>query len=225
MTRKRVCVALFVAALAAGSSDVWAQCGPSPLVPPNSHAYGKSFEEWNVLYTQWAVATELGGKNLSNTVDGVRFLPNNVAHPGTYEFDVTMNPGTPFVAPPFPVFGEMYADGSQDDPDDPILGLIFDLTDIQVVLDGKMLMDSTAAELAKYQYGPVYFEHPVPYAEPYDHGGGVYSTAAVWTIGVGAVYHPLPVGRHTLVVSTDDHGMGLGSYQFTYHITVSPHQQ
>ena len=41
------------------------------------------------------------------------------------------------------------------------------------------------------------------------------------TLGVGAVYHPLPVGRHTLVQTI--HSPILGDLQTTYHITVSPH--
>jgi hypothetical protein len=209
-------VALVVAALASGPHDARAQCGP--LLPPNAHLNGKSFDEWNVLYTKWAVAIQLGGQTPSDTVDGVRFLPARTT-PGTYEFDVTLKPGTPFVAPPYPVFGETYDNGTQDVPDEPTMDFLFDNADVRVVLDGKTLMDDTADELAKYQYGPVYFDRPIVYAAPQDRGGAN-STSAIWTVGVAAVYHPLPVGRHTLVNIASG---PLGDYRTTYHITVSPH--
>jgi hypothetical protein len=216
MPRKFVCVSLVVAALAAVSFDAHAGGDPSPLVPPNSHAYGKSFEEWNVLYARWFVETNLGGQMPSDTVGHVRLLPAR-STPGTYEFNVTLKPGTPFVAPPFPTFGEAYNNGTpDDDPDDPFIVMVEALTHVRVVLDGRTLMDDTAADLAKYHYGPVYFDPPIPYAEPTDYD----STSAIWTEGIGAVYQPLPVGRHTLVNTAEGF---LGKYQHTYHITVSPH--
>ncbi len=220
MTKKCAYVTLLLAALAAGSFHAQARDNPSPLVPPNAHAYGKSFDEWNVLYTQWAVATQLGGQTLNDTVGQVRFLPNPVGAPGTYEFDVTLRPGTPFVAAPFPVFGETYDTAPPDDPNDPILDDIFDATDIRVVLDGRTLMDDTAGGLRRYQYDTTFFDRPIVYAQPQPRGPGLNSTSAIFTLGVGAVYHPLPVGRHTLVNATSG---PLGDYQITYHITVSPH--
>ena len=41
----------------------------SPLVPPTAKFRGKSFEEWNLLASQWGIATELGEQTgLSDTV-------------------------------------------------------------------------------------------------------------------------------------------------------------
>ena len=82
--------------------------GQSPLMPPQSHAFGKSFEEWNVLYSQWVIESWFGeGTDLSDTVGHVRFLPvPALAETGRgsceceFEFDVTLRPGTPFVASP-----------------------------------------------------------------------------------------------------------------------------
>jgi len=218
MTRKWACATLLVAAVAAVSLNAHAQPGSSPLLPPNANFRGKSFEEWNVLYAEWAIATNLGGQSPSNTVKGVRFLPNQLGAPGAYEFNVTLKPGTPFVAPPFPVFGEAYDNGTQDDPNDPIIEWVFENTDVVVELDGQTLMDGTAAELANYRYGPVDFNPPIVYAEPQDRGFAN-AIAATVTLGVGAVYRPLPVGQHTLVNTVSG---PLGDYTFTYHITVSP---
>ncbi len=76
----------------------------SPLVSPHGKFRGKTFEQWNVLYSRWAIETNFGGLTPCDTVNGVRFLPTITAGPGpgaAYEFDVHMRPGTPFVAPPW----------------------------------------------------------------------------------------------------------------------------
>lgn len=220
MTKKIACASLLVAALAAMSFHARAQCPTSPLVSPNAHFRGKSFDQWNVVYTKWAIATYLGGQSASNTVKGVRFLPNQLGAPGTYTFNVTLKPGTPFVAPPFPVFGEAYDNGTQDVPDAATIAFVFDTAYITVTLDGQTLMNDWASDLASYQFGPVDINPPIAYAQPRDVGGGVFATAAIFTLGVGAVYHPLPVGQHTLINTVTG---PLGDYTFTYNITVSPH--
>src|SRR5688572_14393042 len=70
------------------------QGGLSPLVPPQSQAFGKSFEDWNVLQTQRVLAAGLGGgTNLSETVRGVRLLPGDLLDP-TPVFHITLSPGT-----------------------------------------------------------------------------------------------------------------------------------
>ena len=46
--------------IVAASPPSHGQDGQSPLMPPQSHAFGNSFEEWNVLQTQWALATGHG---------------------------------------------------------------------------------------------------------------------------------------------------------------------
>jgi hypothetical protein len=77
--------------------------GKPPLVPSHSHAFGKSFEQWNVLWSDWAIASDpdLGGAtDLSDTLGRVRFLPAD-SFGQSLEFHVTLPPGTPFVAPPF----------------------------------------------------------------------------------------------------------------------------
>jgi hypothetical protein len=188
----------------------------SPLVPPNANFRGKSFEEWNTLFVQWVVQTNLGGQTPSDTVRKVRFLPANTT-PGAYEFNVHLDPGTAFVQSPFPVFGERYDNGTADDPNDPIIDYIFETTDVRVELNGQVLMDDAASELGRYGFGPVYFHQPIVYAEPQPRGPNLNAIAALFTLGVGAVYHPLPPGNHTLRVDVD--GL-LGAYHFTYHITV-----
>lgn len=219
MTKKLAYLVPVVAALAAPSFHARAGGDPSPLVPPNSNAYGKSFQLWNVLYTQWMVETYYGGQTPSNTVGQVRFLPNNPI-PGEYVFNVTLKPGTPFVAPPFPTFGETYDNAPPDDPNDLFIEFIIATAEVRVVLDGRVLMDDTVDNLGRYKFGTEYFEPPVTYGQPQPRGDNLNSTSAIWTQGIGAVYHPLPVGRHTLVSTASSL---LGEYKLTYNITVTPH--
>jgi hypothetical protein len=198
------------------------QGGQSPLMPPQSHALGKSFEEWNVLYSQWAIESVLGGgTDLSDTVGHVRFLPPEPG-PRSFEFDVTLRPGTPFVASPFLVWGGTYDDLSvpDDNPADPFLDFVFETTDIQVVLDGRVLMAGTGTELVRFRYGPVYFDEPIVFPEPVPVGDDLNATSALFVAGIGAVYRPLPVGQHTLVYTV--HSLVFGDRLRTYHITVSP---
>jgi hypothetical protein len=195
--------------------------GQSPLMPPQSHAFGKSFEEWNVLYSQWVIESRFGGgTDLSDTVGHVRFLPVEIGS-GSFEFDVTLRPGTPFVASPFTLFGETYKDQSvpDDDPADPIVDFFFETTKIQVVLNGRELMAGTGTALERFRYGPVYFDEPIGYDPPQPRGENN-ATAAILTLGIGAVYRPLPVGQHTLVYTVNS--LVFGNHVFTYHITVSP---
>ncbi len=205
--------------------------GQSPLMPPQSHAFGKSFEEWNVLYSQWVIESWFGeGTDLSDTVGHVRFLPVPApAETGRgsceceFEFDVTLRPGTPFVASPFFVWGGTYDDSSvpDDNPADPVLEEIFKTTQIKVVLDGRVLMAGTGKELERFRYGPVYFDEPIVFADPVPVGGDLKATSALFVVGIGAVYRPLPVGQHTLVYTVHSPFFER-HYQFTHNITVSP---
>jgi hypothetical protein len=193
-----------------------------PLVPPQSHAFGKSFEQWNVLYSEWAIASVLGGAtDLSDTLGQVRFLPADLSDPSP-EFHVTLPPGTPFVAPPFVVWGGRYDDPNvaDDNPADPILDVFFENAEIQTILDGHVLLDGTGTELERFRFGPVYFDEPIVFDEPVPISPGLNSTAALFVVGIGSVYHPLPVGQHTLVYTV--HSPEFGNTQSTYHITVSP---
>ena len=217
-------LAFSIMSLALMPAVSWAQGGDSALMPPHSHAFGKSFEEWNVLQTQWATASGLGdATQLSNPVGRVRLLPGSFTDP-TPVFHITLPPGTPFVASPFFLFGERYDDPNVPD-DDPValadlLADIFATTDIRVELDGGVVLEGSAAELGQYLFGPTYFDEPIVYNQPQPRGPGLNAVAALWTTGVGATYRPLPVGEHTLVYIV--HSAFLGDLLFTYHITVSP---
>ena len=192
----------------------------SPLLPPQAKFRGMSFEQWNVLQSEWAIEAVLGDPTgLSDTVKGVRFLPGTFGS-GEFEVDVTLPPGTPFVSPSYFVFGELYDDLSEDDPEDPILNFILETSDVETRLNGEIVIEGSADELDDHFFGPTYFDEPVFYSEPQPRGAELNAIAARFVVGIGGVYHPLPVGEHTLVHSVQT--VFFGDSQITYNITVSP---
>ena len=190
-------------------------------LPANAKFRGKTVAEWSFLQSEWAIATALGGQSLPDTVQNTQFLLGTFG-PGTAEFDVTVRPGTALVSPPFITFGELYEDGTSDDPDAlaPVIDQIFNETQLEVTLDGNLVLSGTPAENSEYTYGftdPLFFDEPIFYAEPQDRGG-IKAVAALWTLGIGAVYHPLSPGEHTLHVLQDSPVFGF--FDTTWHISV-----
>ena len=201
------------------------QSGPSPLVPPQSNAFGKSFEEWNRLQTQFSIAAGLGGQtDLSDTVGGVRFFPAAFGTDPLVEFDVKLSAGQPFVASPLFIFGERYDDPNvpDDDPDElaSFIEQSFAAAEIEILLDGRVLLAGSGADLKNFRFGPVFFDEPILYAEPQPRGPDLNAVAALWGVGFGAVYRPLPIGEHTLVYNIKSEFPG--TFTFIYHITVAP---
>jgi hypothetical protein len=174
-----------------------------------------------LLQNEWAIADFFSAENdRPDTVKGLRFLPG-AFNGGEFEFDVTVKPGTGFVSPPWFAFGELYEDGTFDDPEAlaDLLDFIFMNRTVEVVLDGEVVLSGTLDQLSAFAYGPTFFDSPIPYAEPQDRGpGNSPAVAAIWTIGITAVYHPLPKGQHTLEVTTD--GPVFGLTHAIYNISV-----
>src|SRR5262245_29305226 len=150
------------------------QGGRSFVVPPQSQLFGISFEDWNVLHNQWAIASGLGGAtDLDDSVQRVTFLPGNFTGDPAPEADVVIAPGTFLLTAPVFVFGERYDDPSVPD-DDPIaladfLHQIFEDVNLEVTLDGKVVLAGAGPELKRF-YGPAYFDEPIEYAEPQPRG-------------------------------------------------------
>jgi hypothetical protein len=192
------------------------QGGPSALMPPNANFQGGSLEEWNVLASEYAIATGLTGQELPDTVGHVRFLP----YYGATEFSIELDPGTAIALPAFFFFGERYVDGTTDDVNDPIVDTIFETAIVETRLNGRVLLQGIASELETYRFGPVYFDPPIWYSEPQPRGPFPDAVAAAVVLGVGSVYRPLPVGEHTLEITVDSGFFGL--IERTYHISVTP---
>ncbi len=183
------------------------------LVPPDQPFRGRSFEEWMVLWSEWDTTIRRGdGMGVTDTVDGVRFLPGGE----DIEIDVLLGANTPFIVAPFPIVGELYADGSTDNPDDPIIPQFFETATITIVLDGVTLFDGLVNEFPEFLYGSVFFDEPIEYSETLPNN----AVAALFALGMGTIYKPLEVGEHTLVSSLDSAFFGPTSQ--TYNITVVP---
>jgi hypothetical protein len=199
-------------------------CGP--LVPPRDTFRGLSFEEWNFLWSQRVIEVNLAGSTkIPETPRNVRLLPS-VVSPGVYEFDVVVNRGTGLVAAPFFVYGEHYDNPeAPDDTPQLIEDLqLFDTVDIQVILDGRVLLDGTGTELHRWRFDPTYFHPPITYAQPQyrfddENGQPVNAVQALFVEGIGTVYNPLPPGSHTLIQHVSS--PFFGEFHYVYRIKVS----
>src|SRR5262249_47368839 len=154
---------------------------------------------------------------LSNTVKGVRFLPPTIGG-GEFEFEITVTAGTPIFLSSFYVFGEQYDDGTADNPADPILPFIFETTDVETCLDGQVVLSGTTSDMTDRLTGPSVFDEPIPYSTPQPRGPALNSVAATFTMGVGGIFPPLPVGTHTIENTIDS--LFFGPTHAVYHITV-----
>lgn len=197
--------------------------GKPGLLPGQAKFRGLTLEEWGVRSMEWQIATVLGGQDdLSDSINGVRFLPPGFGG-GEFEFDVTLEAGTPFVHNGFFVFGELYDDGTQDDPTDPFIPIIFETTDVETILDGDVILEGTTSEFDDLLFGPVVLDDPIYYEFPEPRGPGLNAVAATFALGVGGVHPPLPVGEHTLENTIDS--LFFGYTHITYHITVVPRSE
>jgi hypothetical protein len=189
------------------------------LLPPGDFQ-GKSLDEWGLDYTQWAIATGLGGQTLPDTVDGVTFLPPNFGG-GDFAADLTISQGTALVVAPFFLFGERYENGAEDNPDDPIIDQIFEQTTMRTTLDGSVLLEGAASGFPERMFGVTVFPAPIPYTEPQERGE-FDSIAAIFGVGVLTIYSNPPLGEHTIRnehVPPDFLGPPAS---FTYNISVVP---
>lgn len=181
---------------------------------------GKSLDEWGLDYTQWAIKTGLGEQTLPNTFDGVRYLPPNF--PGReFVAELTIPLGTPLLGSPFFIFGERYDDGTEDNPADPIIDMIFDETTIRATLNGSVVLEGTASAFPDRKSDISIFSQAIPYAEPRPVAPGVNAIAGTFAAGgIWTIFDMLPLGNHTL--KTEFNSSFFGEDSFTYNITVVP---
>jgi hypothetical protein len=161
------------------------KCNQSPgVLPPHSHAYGKSLGDWMELYMVQLMERVHGTKTLPTKVGNVQFLPASYPAASSHA-DVTVKAGTALLWVPIVWVGEEYPDGSVDDPSvDWLAGTIGEFT-----LDDRTIVP----DLEKY-YVPIrWLENPVVYQDAMDWG----SIAAVYLEGYAFLIAPLPVGVHT----------------------------
>jgi hypothetical protein len=188
------------------------------LVPPGDFR-GKSLAQWSFDWTEWGLKTGLGGQTLPDTVDGVRYLPPNLG--STFVTSLTIQQGTAVVFAPFVVFGENYDNGTSDNPADPVLNDIFADVTIQTMFDGATVLQGSGNAFPDRKYGPTSFAAPIVYIDPQPRGPGLNSVAAIFGLGIGAIFDPLPLGQHTIQNVYTSNFFG-GTFSTTYNITVIP---
>jgi hypothetical protein len=211
----------------AGLALIGARAEAGPLYDPTEVVNGKTFEQWNVLWSQRVIEMGPGGgTSIPGVVDGVALFPAPTS-PGAYIFDVTLLPGASFVSSPFFVFGESFDDPAvPDDTPQLIVDLdLFGTAQMTVSLDGSDVLGGTGTELAAYMFGPTYFDDPIQYAQPqyrFDDADGnpVNAVSALFVQGIGTIFRPLSVGNHT--VRNVLHSPFFGDFDLTYNIRVVP---
>jgi hypothetical protein len=178
----------------------------SPVLPRQSHAYGKSLTDWSETYWRWYYTgikpTDIGRVKLmplpASEQTGGSWTPEDPAYlKGTVE--VSLRPGTPFVLPFFGWTAERYDPdlGIPDDPTIPNSQIQSMVTNLAgngppvVTLDGRRILKK---KFWDYYVGPEPFDPIVVYAAPSSYG----SIAALSFQGVTIVVAPLTPGTHTL---------------------------
>lgn len=171
--------------------------------PPQSNAFGASLGEWLKLYFTWA----LGGDQ-ADRVGQVRFLPIPEGEyvEGDFTFEnpgllrgqasVSYPTGSKFILPIVVWYGEAYLPDADVpvNPDPPVPREFFELSIVEVALDGKPLV--TEANKMRWYVAPQEFDSPIVYDEPTDYG----SIAALFVQGFITRFGPLTPGTHTLTL-------------------------
>jgi hypothetical protein len=143
------------------------------------------------------------------------------------ELDVTLRPWTAFVMPILVYIGESFVEDVPNEDPVQFPMTLFTGAEVLVTLDGYPLINSRTEDLCRYFFpaarpdGAVFFDEPVSYDPPQPRGP-LNADAAIWVKGLGFVYPPLSVGKHTLTLFVDSK-LGFG-FLNTWHITVQwPH--
>lgn len=140
-------------------------------------------------------------------------LAGNWGTPG----QVTVKTGTFLFLPIKSIWGELYTDGSMDDPNGTFNGYRiadwFPNLTLWQTLDGSLVR----VNLEDYLTPLTWWDHPIYHAETSSWN----SVAGVWFQGVGFIIKPLTPGIHTLTSHVEDPFFGVG-WTDTYTITVVP---
>src|SRR5262249_25710922 len=129
--------------------------------------------------------------------------------------------GTPLMASPFNVFGERYDDGTEDNPNDPVLDAIFQDTTIKTTYDGTVVLQGLASSFPDRKFGVTVFPTAIAYAAPHPRGPRLNSVAALFGTGIATIFDLLPQGQHTIKNEFNSPNF-FGAASFTYNISVVP---
>ncbi|MCC6494296.1 MAG: hypothetical protein IT424_14890 [Pirellulales bacterium] len=211
---------LVISSLVVAASLAWLPTASrAQLVPPGDF-HGKSHDQWGLDWTIHGLRVGLGGESLPDVVDGVRYLPFSEGN--DFAADVSIQPGTAVVFSPYVLFGEQYADGSEDDPvalADFINNTILGPTTIRTTLDGNVVLEGGFFDFPDRTFDITLFPEPIEYAAP---NARFPAVAAYWATAITAIFDGLSPGEHTIVnVQNSPFFSPLPSVA-TYNITVVP---
>jgi hypothetical protein len=90
-----VTVGLFAGMLLLAAQAAWAARNPNPgVLPPQSHAFGATYGEWNARWWQWALSMPVDAHPLFDTADCSAGQSGHVWFLGS-TFSATPDPGDP----------------------------------------------------------------------------------------------------------------------------------
>src|SRR5262245_44357410 len=115
-----LCAVILAAVLLPGAGALASNSQNSPKVaPPQSTAYGKSYDQWEDTYLQWV----FGGSTIEPDANGNALVNNVVLIPYLFpaadgsplSTAVTMSSGQPFMMTMYGFVGWSYVDGTPSD--------------------------------------------------------------------------------------------------------------
>ena len=190
------------------------------VLPPESHAYGRTLAQWNDLYTRWA----FGDATLPTDANGNAVVNDVVLWPtpllliqSSGHSDVTINSGEAFMMPVYGWLGTSYLDGT---PDDTYLRLTdFIHNSLTVKIDGVTVINN-ANKLnffTEFHFRP---QIPLPQPDFYPFNGIIYEQS------IGFVHTPLTPGKHKISVDASIYfpdsnpTFGPVEWHYTWSVTV-----
>jgi hypothetical protein len=209
---------LLLLSLASGSAAPGKPDRDPRVLPPNASLQGQSLGEWMELEHIYAITgAPINDPIYVNQVDvqvgKVMILAGNWGTPRS----VTVKAGTFLFLDIDSMWGELYADGSTDDPNGEWFGIPISAWPSMVTssqtLDGRPVR----IDPQDYFISTTWFDQPIPYGETSSWD----SVGAVWFQGFGFLIKPLTPGVHTLTSHVEDGFFGL-SWDDTWTITVLP---
>jgi hypothetical protein len=185
------------------------------IAPPNSNAFGKSLEEWTLLYWRSYLTggpPSVGPVYFLPLPDCDEFIPGD---PPTCrgQLDLTIEAGTPFMLPIIAWIMEYFTDIS--DCDEPLPDEVFTDAVATVTIDGREIMEN----IEEYYVPPVEFDPLITYGVP---PNGYIGACRVQ--GLAFLSMPLQPGEHVITnyveyIVPDFFGI---IYDNTWNITVVP---
>jgi len=208
---------------------------PVPSLAGNSHcsphAGGQGGHHPRLASINGALLARYFDWQMGDGADGGRLmkflpLPEGEEAGGSFTYDdpgilvgeetVTLKAGQSFLVPIVSWIGEVYEDGSEDEP---LTEAVMNESEFRATIDGHTVAHKAAGRSSLLYGAATDFDDPILYEAPSDYG----STGAVWVQGFPLLHGPLAPGRHVMKLHStlmiEDLDLGL-QFENTWIITV-----